>query len=118
MQWNTATAASSLWAQTFTFLNGDGTLMDLTGLGWEFVIRPGVTDAADPPLVKVTTAPGDQGGIVVDLDAATVTVTITPAATALLGKGARPHALWSQPGTAAATCWITGTFNSALVANV
>lgn len=117
MQWNTATAAGSLWAQTFTLLNGDGTLMDLTGLDWEFVIRPGVTDTADPPLVKVATTPGDQGEIVVDLDASTVTVTLTPEATTLLSKGARPHALWSQPGTDRATCWIAGTFNSALVAN-
>lgn len=116
MQWNTATAAGSLWVQTFTLLNGDGTRIDLTGLGWEFVIRPGVTDAADPPLVKVTTAPGSQGGIVVDVDAATVTVTLTPEATVLLGKGARPHALWSQPGTANSICWVNGTFNSSLVA--
>lgn len=116
MQWNAATAAGSLWVQTFTLLNGDGTRMDLTGLNWEFVIRPGVTDSTSPPLVKVTTTVGAQGGIVVDVDAATVTVTLTPATTTLLGKGARPHALWSQPDTESATCWVNGTFNSVLVA--
>jgi hypothetical protein len=116
MQWNTTTAAGSLWVQTFTFLNADGTRTDLTGLSWEFVIRPGVTDSTSPPLVKVTTTAGVQGGIVVDIDAATVTVTLTPAATTALANGARRHALWSQPGTADATCWVAGTFNSVLVA--
>lgn len=116
MQWNTATAAGAQWVQTFTLLDGEGTRMDLTGLVWGFVIRPGVTDITAPPLVEVTTTPGAQGSISVDLTAATVTVTLTPAATTLLGKGARPHALWSQPGTAAATCWVAGTFNTQLVA--
>lgn len=116
MQWNAVAAAGSLWAQTFMFLNGDGARMDLTGLDWEFVIRPGVTDTADPPLVRVTTAPGDQGEIVVDVEAAIVTVTLTPEVTVLLGTGARPHALWSQPGTTSSICWVAGTFNSVLVA--
>jgi hypothetical protein len=116
MQWNTSTAAGSQWVQTFTLKNGDGSLVNLTGLTWEFVIRPTVTDLAVTPLVKVTTTATSQGQIVVDTVAATVTVTLTPAATALLGKGARPFALWANPGTTTAVCWLEGTFNSSLVA--
>lgn len=101
--------------QTFTFKN-DGNLLDLTGLTWEFVIRPTVTDTAATPLVKVTTTVTAQGQIVVDLPTATVTVTLNPAATTLLGRGARPHALWSNPGTTTEVCWLAGNFNSQLVA--
>jgi hypothetical protein len=116
MQWNTFTAAGSQWVQSFTLKNGDGTLVNLTGMTWEFVIRSNVTDATVPPLVKVTTTATAQGQIAVDIPTATVTVTLTPAATTLLGKGARPHALWANPGLTTATCWVEGTFNSSLVA--
>lgn len=109
-QANFATAAGSQWAQTLQF-----TGVDLTGLTWEFVIRPNVTDVAQPPLVKVTTTVGAQGQITVDLTAKTVQVVLTPAATTLLGKGARPYALWSNPGTTTATTWCEGVFNSVLV---
>lgn len=117
MQWNTATAAGSQWAQTFTLTDANETALDLTGLAWEFVIRPNVTDATVPPLVSVTTTPGAQGQIDVTPLTGTVTITLTPAATALLNQGSRPHALWSNPGTTTATVWVEGRFNSALVAN-
>lgn len=116
MQWNTSSAAGSQWVQSFTLKNGDATLVNLTGLTWEFVIRPSTSDAAVTPLVKVTTTVGAQGQIAVDVPTATVTVTLTPAATAPLGSGARPHALWSNPGTGTAVAWVTGTFNTSLVA--
>ncbi|NUP39510.1 MAG: hypothetical protein HOY76_21485 [Streptomyces sp.] len=109
-QVNFATAAGSQWAQTFQF-----TGVDLTGLAWEFVIRPTVTDATVPPLVKVTTTVSSQGQITMDTTAKTVQVVLTPAATTLLGKGARPYALWSNPGTTTATTWCEGVFNTALV---
>jgi hypothetical protein len=109
-QVNFATAAGSQWAQTFQF-----TGVDITGLAWEFVIRPTVTDAAATPLVKVTTTVNAQGQITVDTVAKTAQVVLTPAATVLLGKGARPYALWSNPGTTSATTWCEGVFNSVLV---
>lgn len=116
-QVNFATAAGSQWAQTFTLTDANGTALDLTGLAWEFVIRPNVTDTTVPPLVKVTTTPGAQGQIDVTPLTGTVTVTLTPAATTLLNQGSRPHTLWSNPGTTTATVWAEGRFNSALVAN-
>lgn len=109
-QANFSTPSGSQWAQTFT-ISG----VDLTGLTWEFVIRPTATDTAQPPLVKVTTTVSAQGQITVNTAAGTVQVVLTPAATSLLGKGARPYALWSNPGTTSATTWCDGTFNTQLV---
>lgn len=116
MQWNTSSAAGSQWAQTFKLTNADGSIVNLTGLTWEFVIRPSTSDAAVTPLVKVTTTVTAQGQIVVDTVAATVTVTLTPAATTAVGQKSLPHALWSNPGTTSATCWLEGRFNNTLVA--
>jgi hypothetical protein len=110
-QVNFSAPAGSQWAQTVRI-----TGVDITGLAWEFVIRPNVADAAQPPLVKVTTTVSSQGYITVDVSAGTVQVVLTPAATALLGRGARPYALWSQPGTTQALAWIDGIFNTQLVA--
>jgi hypothetical protein len=109
-QVNFATAAGSTWVQTFAMPT-----VDITGLAWEFVIRPNTTDIAQPPLIKVTTTVTAQGQITVDTAARTVQVILTPAATTLLGKGARPYALWSNPGTSTATTWCEGVFNSSLV---
>lgn len=119
LQWNTDAAAGSLWQRQFTFyVNGDGgPLIDLTGLTWEFVIRPDVTDTTSPALISVTTTPSAQGSITVDLPRSTLTVTLTPAATALLKKGAYPLALWSAPAdTSTRTLWVSGMFNSVLAA--
>lgn len=109
-QVNFTTAAGSQWAQTFSLPS-----VDITGLAWEFVIRPTASDVAVPPLVKVTTTVSAQGQITVDTVARTVQVVLTPAATTLLDRGARPYALWSNPGTTTATTWCEGTFNTQLV---
>lgn len=116
-QVNFATAAGSLWQQTFTLTDAASAAINLTGLTWEFVIRPNVIDATVPPLVSVTTTSSAQGQITVVPLTGTVTVALNPAATTLLGQNSRPHALWSNPGTATATCWAEGRFNTALVAN-
>lgn len=115
-QWNTSTPAGSQWVQTFQLQNDDGTPVNITGWTWELVIRPNVTDTATPALVQVTTTVSAQGYITTNTATGTVTVVLNPAATSLLGKGARPHALWSQPGTTQAVAWVEGVFNSQLVA--
>jgi hypothetical protein len=91
--------------------------VNVTGWTWEFVIRPTVSDTASPALVQVTTTVSAQGYITVNTVTATVMVVLNPAATSLLGKGARPYALWSNPGTTTATAWVDGVFNSQLVAS-
>lgn len=115
-QTNFSTAAGSQWQQTFTLTDSTGTPLDLTGLAWEFVIRPSVTDATAPALVQVTTTASAQGQIAVTPLTGTVTVMLTPAATGPLGKGARPYCLWSNPGTTTAICWVEGVFKTQLVA--
>ena len=115
-QWNTTAAAGSQWSQVFQMQNDDGTPVDLAGLTWEFVIRPTVSDTASPALVQVTTTVNAQGYITVNTVTGTVTVVLNPAATSLLGKGARPYTLWSQPGTNTAVAWVDGVFNTQLVA--
>lgn len=118
LQWSTTTAAGSEWAADFTLLDDDGTPMAISGKGFEFVIRSTTVDAAPSPLVKVTSTPTVQGYITVDTTAATVQVVLTPTATALLGKGSRPFALWMDPGRPQQTCLVEGRFNSQLVATV
>jgi len=116
-QWNASSPAGSQWSQAFTLQNDDGTPVNVTGWTWEFVIRPTVADMTSPALVQVTTTVNAQGYITVDTVTATVMVVLNPAATTLLGKGARPYALWSQPGTSLALAWVEGVFNSQLIAN-
>lgn len=115
-QWNASTPARSQWAQSFTLQNDDGTPVNTSGWTWEFVIREHVTDTASPALVQVSTTVNTQGYITANTATGTVTVVLNPAATALLGKGARPYTLWSNPGTTQALAWVDGTFNTQLIA--
>lgn len=99
--------AGSEWAQTFRMQG-----VDISGLDWEFVIRPTVVDRSDPPLVRVTPTVGVQGQITVDTGTDTVQVVLTSAATTALGRGPNRYALWSNPGTASQTCWCEGVFTA------
>ncbi|MGW2920407.1 hypothetical protein ACWDBF_21450 [Streptomyces angustmyceticus] len=112
LRWSTTTAAGAEWGADFTLLDDDGTPMAINGKAFEFVIRPTVVDTASPPLIKVTATATVQGYITVDVVAATVQVVLTPTATALLGKGSRPFALWMDPGQPQQTCLVEGRFNS------
>lgn len=114
-QANAVAFAGSQWREIYTFTN-NGVAIDLTGLTWKFVIRPNVTDTTSPALVAVTTTANAQGQIVVTPVAGIVTVTLTPATITMLGKGARPYALRSDPGLTTETLWVEGTFNSQLAA--
>lgn len=110
-QVNFSTPAGSQWAQTFRMPD-----TDITGLTWQFTIRTHATDTGQPALVEVTTTVGAQGWITVDTVARTVQVVLAAAATAALGKGARPYVLWANPGTGQDTAWVEGIFNTQLVA--
>ena len=114
----TATAnAGSAWSQTYTITQTPGgPPVDLTGWTFELVIRPSSSDLTSPALVQVTSAQSSaQGSITITPETGTVAVVLTPAATMILGQGARPYALWSGPGTDAATVWVDGTIVSRLV---
>lgn len=111
MQVNFAAAAGSTWAQTFQMPS-----TDITGLTWEFVIRPNANDTTQPALVAVTTTVSAQGYITVDVAGRTVQVVLTAAATRLLGRGARAYTLWANPDTGQDVAWAEGVFNTQLVA--
>lgn len=115
LRWRTATVAGAQWSASFTLLDDDGTRMDISGKGFEFVIRPNSADAAMPPLVVVTATATAQGYLTVDIVTATIQVVLTPAATTLLATGCRPFALWMDPGQPDSTCLVEGPFYSRLV---
>lgn len=110
-------AAGGQWVQTYTLENDDGTPMNINGKTFEFVVRPSVTDTAEPAKVAVnSTAATAQGYITVTANTSTVQVVLSPTATALLGKSASPYTLWMDPGLPDATALVVGTFFTSLVA--
>ena len=110
-------AAGSQWSQSYQLQNDDGTLMDISGFTFEMVIRPSTSDHTQPALVAVnSTASSAQGYITVTVDTATLLVVLSPTATALLGQGSNPYALWMDPGDSDATALVVGTCFSQLIA--
>lgn len=107
---NFTAAAGSQWTQGYQLTNDDSTLFNITGATFEFVIRPNAANTTSPALVSVnSTASTVQGYITVTVSTATLLVVLSPTATALLGEGAYPYALWMNPGTASATDLVGGT---------
>ncbi|WP_327066884.1 hypothetical protein [Kitasatospora sp. NBC_01302] len=116
-QLNTTSASGSQWVTSYQLQNDDGTLMNITGKTFEFVIRPTTSDATEPALVSVnSTAANAQGYITVTPATSTLLVVLSPTATALIGQSAYPYSLWMDPGLSDATDLVTGTFYNALVA--
>jgi hypothetical protein len=115
-QINAQAVAGSVWDTNYQLLNDDNTPMSITGKSFEFVIRQAVTDTGSPLVSVNSSGPTSMGSITVDTAASSVFVSLTPAATTLLGQGARPYALWMDPGLVTATDLVIGTFNSALAA--
>lgn len=115
-QFNAQAVAGSVWDTNYQLQNDDGTPMSITGKSFEFVIRQAVTDTGSPLVSVNSGGPTSMGSITVDTAASSVLVSLTPAATTLLGQGARPYALWMDPGLTTATDLVIGTFNSALAA--
>lgn len=110
--------AGSVWSETYALTQTpNGPPIDLTGLAFSFVIRPSLVDTTSPALVQVSSSGSNaQGSIAVTPTAGIVAVSLTPAATSLLGQGERYYTLWSNYGTNTATAWVEGTFTSKLVA--
>lgn len=118
-QANAYADAGYQWVETYTFTQTQGgPPIDLTGLVFEFVIRPDVKNTSSPALVQVSSSGSNsQGSISIPTPTnGIVTVTLTPAATTLLGQGSRPYTLLSGAGTSTASSWVTGSFTSRLVA--
>lgn len=115
-QLNITVAAGSQWPQGYQVQNDDGTLVNLAGATFEFVVRPSTTDTTEPALVSVnSTASNAQGYITVTLATSSLLVVLSPTATSLLGQSAYPYSLWMNPGTPAATDLVNGTSYCTLV---
>lgn len=109
-------AAGSQWTCSYQLQNDDGTLFNITGMTFEFVIRPTASDITAPALVTVnSTAATVQGYITVTVATATLLVVLSPTATALLGQSSFPYSLWMNPGTPSATDLVAGTSFCVLV---
>lgn len=116
-QVNAQAVAGSLWDTDYQLFNDDGTPMNITGKTFELAIRSTISDAAPSPLVSVSSQVATaQGYITVNVNNSSLLVVLSPTATALLGRGARPYALWMDPGLVTATDLVTGTFFSVLTA--
>jgi hypothetical protein len=110
-------AAGSQWSQGYQLQNDDGTIFDITGIEFRFVVRPTTTDSNEPALVSVdSNASTAQGYITVTVDTATLLVVLSPTATTLLGQSVYPYSLWMAPGTAAQTDLVQGVSFCTLVA--
>lgn len=62
------------------------------------------------PLISVTTSPSSAGLITATATSAVsqILLALYPAATATLGAGSYSHALWQDPSTSSAFCWMSG----------
>lgn len=110
--------ARSAWAGSFSFKGQDKTTAeDITGRTWEFVIRPSAADTSPTAAISVTTVNSSQGVLSVDVPTATVLVSLTASAVALMGAGAAwSYALWMDPDLTTATARVDGTFTATPVA--
>lgn len=110
-QFNWTVGSGSVNTLTCTVKNTDGSLYDITGLSWAYVVRRDPGDGTTPAVVEVTQTPNAQGQITVDTVNSVVTVALLPAATEdLPARAVYGHALWSGAGTTAATDWLWGSF--------
>ena len=107
----------SQWSQSYTFQNADGSLVDLTGHTFSFVVR---NDPSEPnaltPAIKVDTTGTSQGSITVNVPTATITVNLLASATGTLTQKVYYYSLWMDPGTTS-VAWATGTIFAAQIAN-
>lgn len=109
--------SGSQWTYTYTLTDSSGNPLNLTGLTFEFVVRPTVTNVVEPALISVSSAASSsQGSITITPLSGLVTVILTPAATSLLADGNYPYGLWSAPGTSTATIWYDGNMSASLAA--
>lgn len=117
-QVNAQAIAGSVWDCAYQLYNDDGSLMDITTKSFELSIRPAVTDTAPSPILSANSQQATaQGYITINTSTSTVTVVLNSAGTTLLGRGARPYALWMNPNLVDATDLVVGTFYSVLAAN-
>lgn len=110
---NETAVINSSWSRTYNLTQyPNGPAIDLTGMVFEFVVRPNITDTTSPALVQLSSSGSTtQGTITITPTSGIVAVNLTPAATLLLARtNIAAYALWSQPGTSTQTMWVEGEF--------
>lgn len=107
----------SLWSQNYVLQNSDGSLANLTGKIFEFVVRTDPSQASSvTPAIIVTTTSSSAGVITVNTATATVNVLLNPSATAALSQTSYHYTLWMDQGLSDATAWVTGTIFASQIA--
>jgi hypothetical protein len=94
------------WQFTFT-VPMTGALYSIVGFTWEFVVRVNPGDTGTP-LISITTTPSAPGTLTVNTLLSQVLLMVNPAATAGMAAGQYTQALWSNPSTSSAFCWLSG----------
>ena len=106
--WTLVMPYGSLQEYLFTFTYpSTGTLYDISGLTWEFVVRDTGTSGGTAA-ISVTTSANSQGVLTVGTATSTVQLTLYPAATQALETGQYALSLWSNPGLDSAYTWLSG----------
>lgn len=112
LSWTLTMPVGSLQVWNFGFTNpGSGTPYSFSGItAWSFICRSTATDTTPGGLFEITELTTTPGNIVVTTTASLsqVALTINPAATASLTPTETFAALWSNPSTATAFCWLSG----------
>jgi hypothetical protein len=88
--------------------NDDGTLMDITGKTFEFVVRTKIDNESTTPLIRVGQTPNAQGYITVNTTTSTVQVVVY--ATANTSAGGY-YTLWMDPNLSDQTALVQGPYN-------
>lgn len=111
------TASGSQWTSVVTVYNDDGSLADLTGKSFEFVVRnatspnPNVIGSIGAVVFSVNnTSSTANGTINVTVSSSQVQVIVTATAVNLLTQGGGVYTLWMDPSLADATALVTGQF--------
>lgn len=111
------TASGSQWTAVVTVYNDDGTLANLTGKSFEFVVRsatspnPNVIGSIGAVIFSVNDSSSTADGtIIVTQSSSQVEVIVTATGVNLLTQGGGPYTLWMDPGLADATALLTGQF--------
>lgn len=111
------TASGSQWTAVVTVTNDDGTLANLTGKSFEFVVRattspnPNALGSIGAVIFSVNNSSSTANGtITVNTATSQVTVIVTATAVNLLTQGGGAYTLWMDPNLADATALLTGPF--------
>ena len=109
--YNIQAPSNSQFSVVFTIQNDDGTLADITGKIFEFVVRDRLNANSSKVLVSVNSSTATSNGyITVTTAASTVEVVLTAVGVGLITDGGGPYTLWMDQGLSDATAMVTGTF--------